>query len=49
MNKHTFLTEEIRRKVKEMESRGWTTKFRWRKAHPATTYNELADNLAKEA
>jgi len=34
MNKHTFLTEEIRRKVQEMGSRGWT------KAHVGTTGNE---------
>jgi len=33
MNKHTFLTEEIRRKVKEMGSRGWSTRSRWTKAH----------------
>ena len=49
MYKHTFLTEEIRRKVQEMESRGWTTRFRWTKAHVGTTANELADKLAKEA
>jgi len=48
MNKHTFLTEEIRRKVQERGSRGWTTRFRWIKAHMGTTGNELADKLAKE-
>jgi len=47
--KHTFLTEEIRRKVQEMGSRGWTTRFRWTKAHVGTTGNELAVKLAKEA
>jgi ribonuclease HI len=49
MYKHTFLTEEIRRKVQEMGSRGWTTRFRWTKAYVGTTGNELADKLAKEA
>jgi len=28
MNNHPFLTEEIRRKVQEIGSRGWTTRFR---------------------
>jgi len=32
-----------------MGNRGWTTRFRWTKAHAATTGNELADKLAKEA
>jgi ribonuclease HI len=49
MYKHTFLTEEIRRKVQEMGSRGWTTRFRWTEAHVGTTGNELADKLTKEA
>jgi len=49
MNKHTFLTEQIRRKVQEMGSRGWTTRFRWTQSHMGTTGNELADKLAKEA
>ena len=48
MYKHTFLTEEIRRKVQEMGSRGWTARFIWTKAHLGTTGNELADKLAKE-
>jgi ribonuclease HI len=49
MYKHTFLNEEIRRKAQKMGSRGWTTRFRWTKAHVGTTGNELADKLAKEA
>jgi len=48
MNKHTFLTEEIRRKVQDMGSRVWTTRFRWTKAQTGTTGNELADKVAKE-
>jgi ribonuclease HI len=49
VDKHTFLTEEMRQKVQEMGSRGWTTRFRWTKAHAGTTGNKLADKLAKEA
>ena len=48
-DKHTSLTEEIRQKVKEMESRGWETRYRWIKAHAGNSGNELADKLAKEA
>ena len=32
-----------------MGNRGWTTRFRWTKAHVRTTGNELADKLTKEA
>ena len=45
-NKHTYLTEEIRQKVHEME---WRIRFRWIKAHAGTSGNELADKLVKEA
>jgi len=48
-DKHTFLTEEIRQKVHEMEIREWNIRFRWIKAHAGTSGNELADKLAKEA
>ena len=47
-DKHTFLTEEIRQKVHEMEIREWKIRFRWIKAHVGTSGNELADMLAKE-
>jgi len=48
-NKHTYLTEEIRQKVHEMEIREWRIRFRWIKAHAGKSGNELADKLAKEA
>jgi len=46
---HTFLIEEIRQKVHEMENREWKIGFRWIKAHAGVSGNELADKLAKEA
>jgi len=49
LNKHTFLTEQIRRNLQEMGSREWASRFRWTKAHVGTTGNELADKLAEEA
>jgi len=48
-DKHTFLTEEIRQNVHEIEIREWKIRFRWIKAHARTSGNELADKLAKEA
>jgi len=48
-NKHTYLTEEIRQKVHEMEIREWRIRFRWIKAHAGRSGNELADKLVKEA
>ena len=36
-DKHTFLTEEIRQNVYEMETRDWKIKFRWLKAHVGTS------------
>ena len=48
-NKHTYLTEEIREKVQELEIREWRIRFRWIKAHARTSGNKLVDKLAKEA
>jgi len=48
-NKHTYLIEEIRQKVHEMEIREWRIRFRWIEAHAGRSGNELADKLAKEA
>jgi len=47
-NIHTYLTNEIRQKVHEMEIREWRIRFRWIKAHAGTSGNELADKLVKE-
>jgi ribonuclease HI len=46
---HTFLIEEIRKKLAEMETTNWTIEFCWVKAHVGIHGNELADTLAKEA
>ena len=46
---HTFLTEEIRQTVHELETREWKIRFRWVKVHARTSGNGLADKLAKEA
>ena len=48
-NIHTFLIEEIRRKLTEMGKINWKIQFRWVKAHIGIRGNELADSLAKEA
>jgi len=46
---HTFLIEEIRKKLAEMRTTNWTIEFCWVKAHVGNQGNELADTLAKEA
>jgi len=48
-NVHTFLIEEIRRKLTEMGKTNWKIQFRWVKAHVGIQGKELADTLAKEA
>jgi ribonuclease HI len=46
---HTFLIEEIRRKLTEMGKINWKIQLCWVKVHVRTQGNELADTLAKEA
>ena len=47
-NIHTYLIEEIRRKVAEMGEIKWKIQFCWVKAHIRIQGNEMADTLAKE-
>jgi len=46
---HTFLIEEIRTKLTEMEKINWKIQLFCVKAHVGIQVNELADTLAKEA
>jgi ribonuclease HI len=46
-NIHTFLIEELRKIMHELETREWKIRFRWVKAHAGTSENKLADKLAK--
>ena len=46
---HTYLTEKIRTKVREMEKQNWKIEFNWVKAHAGHGGNELADQFVKAA
>jgi ribonuclease HI len=48
-NNHSYLVEEIRKKVASLERKEWRIKFSWVKAHAGTRGNEIADRLAKQA
>jgi ribonuclease HI len=46
---HSYLIEEIRKKMPSFERANWTIGFSWVKAHGGIFGNELADQLAKAA
>ena len=46
-NIHTYIVEEIRRKITEMKESEWKITLCWVKAHAGVMGNELADALAK--
>jgi len=46
---HSFLVEEIRKKVSSLERKEWNIKLSWAKAHAGTRGNEIANRLAKDA
>ena len=48
-NIHTYLIEEIGKKLKEMTKSNWEIKLQRVKAHEGIRENELSDTLAKEA
>jgi len=48
-NIHTFLFEEIRKKLTEIRKTNWKIQSSWVKAHVRIQGNELAETLAKEA
>jgi ribonuclease HI len=48
-NIHTYIIEEIRRKLTEMKKTRWKITLCWVKAHAGIRGNELADTLAKKA
>ena len=46
---HTYIIEEIRRKIVEMNKTSWEVMLCWVKAHVGILGNELVDTLAKKA
>jgi hypothetical protein len=46
---HTFLSEELRRKLTQMGKINWKIQLCWVKAHAGIQGNEFANTLAKEA
>ena len=47
-NNHSYLFEESRKKISNLERANWTIEFSWFKAHVGIYGNELADRLAKD-
>jgi ribonuclease HI len=46
---HTYLIDEIRKKIAYLKEANWKIKVTWIKAHAGNPGNEMADKLAKEA
>ena len=49
VNNHSYLIEEIRKRISNLERTHWTIEFSWVKAHVGIYGNELADHLTKAA
>jgi ribonuclease HI len=49
VNNHSYLIEEIRKRISNLERTNWAIEFSWVKAHVAIYGNELADQPAKAA
>jgi ribonuclease HI len=49
VNIHTYLLEEIRKKLNEMTKTKWKINLRWVKAHVGIRGNEITNKLAKNA
>jgi hypothetical protein len=49
VNIHTYLIEEIRKKLNDKTKTKWKINLRWVKAHIGIRGNELAGKLAKKA
>ena len=43
VNNHSYLIEEIRKRLSKLERSNWTVAFAWVKAHAGILGNELAD------
>jgi ribonuclease HI len=46
---HSYLIEEIRKRLLKLERSNWTIAFSWVKGHAGIHRNGLADRLAKAA